>query len=141
MFELDKRLVDASHALGELPLSIVLLSRDANFPWCILVPKRDQVSEIHHLNHSDQLQLLKESQLLCSAMMEVFKPDKLNIAALGNVVKQLHIHHVARFTKDLAWPGAIWGALPAQQYQHDDLVSRIAMIRKVLAESGMTWAH
>lgn len=132
MFELDARLKNDTYALGEWPLSMVLLHRDSNFPWCILVPKRAGASEIHTLNDRDQLALFEESRLLSRAMATVFAPDKMNIAALGNVVKQLHVHHVARYVNDAAWPAPVWGAVPEKAYEDSNLRVRIEMLRSEL---------
>ncbi len=82
---------------------------DANYPWFILVPNRDNISEIHQLSADDQSQLLKESSLLAESLLESFQGDKMNIAALGNIVPQLHIHYVVRYQNDPAWPAPIVG--------------------------------
>jgi len=102
--------------LGTLDLCAVLLMPDANYPWLILVPQRENISEIYQLSEEDQQQLIRESSQISRMMVELFKPDKINVAALGNMVSQLHIHHVARFTTDAAWPAPVWGAVPAKAY-------------------------
>ena len=89
---------------------------DANYPWVILVPRREAISEMHQLDESDQLQLMRESIFVAGKMQVHFQADKMNIAALGNVVPQLHIHHIARFKDDPAWPKPVWGVLPAMAY-------------------------
>jgi len=129
MFELDPRLAKDSLTLGQFPLSFVLLSRDANYPWCILVPQREGVRELHHLDSSDRMQLLEESCALASLMERLFSPDKMNVAALGNMVPQLHLHHVARFKGDRAWPKPVWGAVDAIEYA-DDLIQDRALVLK-----------
>ncbi len=95
--------------------------RDANYPWCILVPDREDVTEIYQLTDIDQQQLIRESSQLSVAMTAVFGPDKLNIAALGNVVPQLHVHHIARYCNDPAWPAPVWGRVVAKPYSDDAL--------------------
>lgn len=132
MFELHPRLAQDAIVIGEFPLSILLLSRDANYPWCILVPKREDIFEIHHLEQDDQIQLVQESCLLAEVMTSLFDADKMNVAALGNVVRQLHVHHIARFTTDPAWPQPIWGKLPAKEYDADTLEKRIKRLQAAL---------
>jgi len=121
MFELNHQLAADTLVLGDLPLSQMLLMNDANYPWIILVPRRLNIQENYQLSHSDQQQLMKESNEVGRLMMQYFNGDKLNVAALGNIVSQLHIHHVVRFETDLAWPNPIWGAYPALKYSESKL--------------------
>jgi len=132
MFSLHPQLAKDTHILGSFPLSLLLIAKDANYPWCILVPKREGVREIHHLDEADQQQLLKESSALARGMESVFTPDKMNVAALGNMVSQLHIHHIARFKNDVAWPKPIWGLVPAKAYEPDLMESTIEQLRDAL---------
>lgn len=132
MFELDPRLEEDTVLIGEFPLSLLLLSKDANYPWCILVPKREDVFEIHHLAEDDQHQLIQESCRLAEVMASVFDADKMNVAALGNQVRQLHVHHVARFEGDPAWPNPIWGVKPYSQYTPEHLEDRLVHLRTAL---------
>ncbi|MCV6624054.1 MAG: HIT domain-containing protein [Cellvibrionaceae bacterium] len=132
-FKLDPQLADSTVVVGHFPLSLVLLSKDANFPWCLLVPKRANMTELHHLSDIDRQQYAKESGYLSEAMVALFAPDKMNMAALGNHVSQLHIHHVARFKDDVAWPNPIWGAAPAKEYDEEELRSRLSRLRSALA--------
>lgn len=106
---------------GEFTLCTLLLLNDANYPWFILVPRRENVTELHQLSTIDQQQFLKESMFLSRCLDETFRPDKLNIAALGNIVPQLHIHHIARFTTDACWPKPVWGTITATPYQKEQL--------------------
>ena len=94
MFSLDPVLEADTALIGQFDLSLVLLNRDANYPWAVLVPKRQSISEIFQLSSDDQHSLMAESSCLAEALTEIFSPDKLNIAAIGNVVEQLHVHHV-----------------------------------------------
>lgn len=137
MFILDSRLSQDTHILGAFPLSLVLLSCDENFPWCILVPQKEGVREIHHLSHQDQVQLLMESSALAQAMEACFKPDKMNVAALGNVVPQLHVHHVARFTEDPCWPKPIWGQLEPKPYEQGRLEKTKEALNQQLESSSL----
>ena len=128
--KLHSRLIEDCIPLGEFPLCMLLLLDDSHFPWFILVPKRDGITEIHQLTGDDQKQLLDESIYLSRCLEAVFKPDKLNIAALGNVVPQLHIHHIARFTSDACWPAPVWGAVAATPYAREDII----LIRQQLSD-------
>ena len=118
--------------MGFMPLSQLLLSKDANYPWLILVPQRANVTELHHLRAKDRQQLLRESMTLSDAMEELFKPEKLNVAALGNQVPQLHIHHIARYKTDPAWPRPVWGAVEPVEYPGELLEERLQAIRQAL---------
>lgn len=116
MFQLHPQLEKDTLPLGRFELCRLLLMNDANYPWFILVPERENVREVHELAASDRRQLWDESAQLSRALTTVFKPDKLNIAALGNQVPQLHVHHIVRYTHDAAWPAPVWGKVPPRQY-------------------------
>lgn len=137
MFKLHETLERDSLMVGEFDLSLVLLSRDANYPWLILVPKRPDIQEIYQLNPSDRQQLLQESCQLSEAIMALFVPDKLNIATLGNLVPQLHMHHVARYRSDCAWPGPIWGVSSPKPYNPQVLLERRDALRQQLQSCGL----
>ena len=107
--------------LADWPLCKVLLMNDSQYPWFILVPRVAGVKEIIDLSEELQITLLQESGKLSKLLQQVFSPDKLNIAALGNMVPQLHVHHIARFTTDPAWPAPIWGKLPAVPYSDEQI--------------------
>ena len=132
MFELHPRLVADTEIVGDFELCQLLIHRDANYPWFILVPKRPDVQEIYHLSEQERIQLMQESCMLAEALVDVFSPDKLNIATLGNMVPQLHMHHVVRYENDGAWPNPIWGALPAKAYEPEELIHRIDLVANVL---------
>ena len=136
MFELHPRLAQDSAVIGEFDLSLLLLSRDANYPWCILMPKCEDIYEIHHLSEEEQLQLIRESCRLSEVMTSLFDADKMNVAALGNVVRQLHVHHIARFTDDPAWPQPIWGKLPAKEYTPEEFAERVKRLQNALVGEG-----
>lgn len=108
-FALHPRLAADTTWLGDLPLCQVLLSKEALGPWLILVPRREALTEIHHLPEADQIQLMRESSAVATLLEQDYQADKINIGALGNLVPQLHVHHIARFKQDAAWPGPIWG--------------------------------
>ena len=136
MFELHPRLQADTQILGDLPLCRVLLAKDSQYPWLILVPRVADLREIHHLAPAQQQQLMQESCAVATLMEETLGPDKINVAALGNLVPQLHLHHVARFSTDAAWPGPIWGAHPAIPYQAQDLRQQADNWRARLATLG-----
>ena len=141
MFELDGRLAADTFVLGSTPLSRVLLMNDARFPWLILVPERADVSEPFDLSEADQEQLWQESMRLGGAMKAHFAADKINVAALGNQVAQLHVHHIARFHVDAAWPGPVWGVGCAVPYEAAAVQALMHELRSVLQEPlGLTGA-
>lgn len=115
-FTLDERLAKDTIVLGDLALSRILLMNDSQYPWVILVPRRVEITELFHLSESDQQQLMVESVSLTRMMADTFAAKKMNVAALGNMVSQLHVHHIARFEQDPAWPGPVWGKVPARPY-------------------------
>ena len=121
--------------IGHFPLCRVLLMNDANYPWFILVPDREGITEIYQLSDADQAQLMRESTALSKALVELFQPKKLNVAALGNVVPQLHMHHVARFETDPAWPAPIWGKVTARPYDEGALAALVARVKDALSDS------
>ena len=106
--------------------------RDANYPWLILVPDREAITEIHQLNAVDQAQLMRESVLLSRVLETLFSPDKLNIAALGNIVPQCHVHHIVRYRSDAAWPAPVWGKLPVKEYSDETLAAVVARLKQAL---------
>ena len=121
MFELHPQLAADCQLLGRFPLCLLLLLRDANYPWCVLVPGRADIREIHQLDEADQQQLMRESVLLARTMAQLFEADKMNVAALGNLVPQLHVHHIVRYRDDPAWPAPVWGRVPARAYEAGEL--------------------
>ncbi|HDZ8842659.1 TPA: HIT domain-containing protein [Aeromonas dhakensis] len=139
MFELHSRLQADTRLLGDLPLCRVLLAKDSQYPWLILVPRVANLREIHHLAPAQQQQLMQESCAVATLMEQALRPDKVNVAALGNLVPQLHLHHVARFSTDKAWPGPIWGAHPSLPYDESTLQRKAAGWRLKLANlAGFT---
>lgn len=122
--------------VGRFPLCHLLLMNDANYPWFILVPDRDDVREIYQLSTEDQGQFIRESSIVARMLTEHFDAYKINIAALGNVVPQLHIHHIARYQDDVAWPKPVWGYAPARGYQEETLSKILAIVSMVLNEEG-----
>ena len=116
-FELDPRLEADTLPLADLPLCRALLMNDVRYPWVVLVPRVASVSEVVELSQEEQAQLWQEATQLGAAMKEAFQGDKLNIAPLGNVVSQLHIHLVVRYTDDASWPAPVWGNGTPKPYE------------------------
>lgn len=120
-FELHPQLAQDCVVLGDFPLCRLLLMNDANYPWFILVPRRAGVSEYYHLSAEEQGQLMRESCFLAENLADSFAARKMNIASLGNMVPQLHIHHVVRYEDDPAWPAPVWGKAPACAYTAEQI--------------------
>lgn len=131
-FVLDPRLEADSVAVGRLPLCLVRWSRDARYPWALLVPARADVTEIHQLSDEDRRALIDECALVSSALARLVSAHKMNVAAIGNVVAQLHVHVVARFRDDDAWPRPIWGVHPPRVHEADALRARARALRDAL---------
>ncbi|WP_282876259.1 HIT family protein [Pseudomonas peli] len=132
MFVLDSRLQQDTVWVGDYPLCSLLLMNDAQYPWFILVPRREGVSELFQLDGADQLQLWQETNGLAEVLKDCFAADKMNVATLGNVVSQLHMHVIVRRREDAAWPAPVWGKHPAQPYKPEQLAVLKARLRLVL---------
>jgi diadenosine tetraphosphate (Ap4A) HIT family hydrolase len=115
-FALDSRLAASTLPVGDLALCSVLLQNDSRFPWLMLVPRRDGVVELTDLSDEDYRQLTGEIRLATRVMLELAKPDKVNVAAIGNIVSQMHVHVIGRYRSDPAWPGTVWGFGPRTPY-------------------------
>ena len=120
----------------ELALCEVRLMDDANHPWLVLVPRVADAVEIIDLEPAQRVQLTDEVDAACRALRALFKPDKLNLAALGNLVPQLHVHASARYRDDIAWPKPVWGAANARPYAPEELVARVSALRAALSAAG-----
>jgi len=130
MFALHPQLQADCIPLGRFQLCRLLLLNDATYPWFILVPERDDIREIYQLPLEDQMLLIRESSHLAQQLASHFKADKMNIAALGNVVPQLHLHHIVRYRHDPAWPAPIWGKVPPQPYG----TAAVAVLKQTLID-------
>ena len=129
-FELHPQLERDTAPFGDLPLCRALVINDATYPWLLLVPRRPNVVEILDLNEVERAQLMTEIARVADALRAVTKCDKLNVAALGNVVPQLHVHIIARFKTDAAWPKPVWGVAPPKPYSREDLHGLVTPLRK-----------
>ncbi len=132
-FLLDPQLERNTVAVGDLPLSRVLLMNDASFPWLIAVPRHAGAMEIFDLSESERAQLMSELALLAQLLKDLTGCDKINIAAIGNMVSQLHVHVVARRRDDPLWPRPVWGAQPPRPYDAAERDRLIQAIRQKIA--------
>jgi len=132
IWSLDPQLAADTVPVGGLALSRVLLANDANYPWLILVPRMPGATEITDLDPNEQMQLLAEIAAVARALKSITECDKLNIAALGNVVAQLHVHVIARRYSDAAWPKPVWGAAPPTAYSASVRDGLIGTLRHAL---------
>jgi diadenosine tetraphosphate (Ap4A) HIT family hydrolase len=123
MADLDPRLASDTLMLGRLALCRLLIMNDSTYPWFILVPDRDDLVEIHDLDEADGVLLMGEITRLSRGVSRAFRPEKVNVAALGNVVRQLHVHVIARFRHDPAWPGPVWGRSSPEPYGPEALAA------------------
>ena len=132
-WHLHPQLAEDTHPVTHFALSDLQLMDDSNHPWLILVPRVENAVEWVDLDDAQQIELTREISRACRALQSVFKPNKLNVAALGNMVPQLHVHVIARFSDDIAWPRPVWGTATAQPYSPEELVRRIEHLRAALA--------
>ena len=132
-WRLDARLADDTHPVAQWPLCELRLMDDSHHPWLILVPRVAGATELIDLSDAQQHALVREVSQASRLLREHFSPDKLNVAALGNVVSQLHVHVIARYTGDVAWPKPVWGQAAPRSYTPEALVERIATLREGLA--------
>jgi len=129
-WSLHSRLKEDTIDIGDLPLCRVLVIKDANYPWLLLVPRRHEAVEIIDLDDVEQAQLMAEISRVARALKEVTKCDKLNIAALGNMVPQLHVHVIARRSSDAAWPRPVWGVVPPLAHHAEEVQDFISALRR-----------
>jgi diadenosine tetraphosphate (Ap4A) HIT family hydrolase len=133
IFTLDTQLGRDTVFVGDLPLARIVLMNDANYPWLIAVPRHPGATELFDLGDEEQAQLMREVALISRVLKDTTGCAKINIAAIGNVVAQLHVHVVARRRDDPAWPRPVWGVLPPRPYEGAERVRLIASIRREVA--------
>jgi len=136
-WSLHPQLAQDTVPVGDMPLARVLLARDANYPWLILVPRLPGLVELIDLEENAQVQLLGEIAAAARALKTSTKCDKLNIAALGNQVPQLHVHVIARRRTDVAWPKPVWGVKPPLAYEEGQQTSLLNSLHQLLKRSGL----
>lgn len=134
MFALHPRLTADTAPVTDWPLCRVLLLDDRTYPWLVLVPRRPAIAEIGELDPADRATLIEEIARASAVLRATLSPERINVAALGNVVPQLHVHLIARFTTDPAWPRPVWGAVPASPYGAEALAAEAALWRQRLGE-------
>lgn len=134
-FQLHPRLQQDCIIIGSFELSLLLLMNDNHYPWFILVPQRADLSEIYQLNEPDRQLLQKESCLLAETLATFYLADKINIAAIGNLVPQLHLHHVVRYQTDAAWPAPVWGKFAPLPYTDEQIAEHKQLVQRAMALS------
>jgi len=132
LFQLHAKLNQDCINLGRFDLCQLLMMNDNQYPWFILVPQIDNIKEIYQLTNTDRLTLCEESNYLAENLATLYNADKMNIAAIGNLVPQLHIHHVVRYQNDIAWPAPIWGKFTAIPYAPEQITDTINRVKKQL---------
>lgn len=132
-FSLHPRLAQNCHQLGRFKLCRLLLMNDNQFPWFILVPQISGISELHQLSAEQRRKLIDESCYLAENLAVLYQGDKMNVAAIGNIVEQLHVHHVVRYRHDKAWPQPIWGKFSAVPYTPEQLNETVQRLKSRLA--------
>ena len=132
LFQLHPRLIQDCITIGRFDLCQLLMMNDSQYPWFILVPEKADITEIYQLSKADQHTLTQESSYLAENLATLYKADKMNIAAIGNLVPQLHLHHVVRYQVDQAWPAPIWGKFAAVPYTHEQMTENIDRVKKQL---------
>lgn len=131
-FELHPRLQQDCIPVGRFKLCQLLMMNDNQYPWFILVPELAGISEIYQLGDADRGLLAEESAYLAENLAQLFQADKMNIAAIGNLVPQLHIHHIVRYRTDKAWPAPVWGKFDPMPYTSPQIADRIAQLKQRL---------
>jgi len=131
-FQLHPRLKQDCIAIGRFELCQLLMMNDRQYPWFILVPERVGMQEIYQLSKTERQLLTEESSYLAENMAALYQADKMNIAAIGNIVPQLHIHHIARYQTDKAWPAPVWGKFDAVPYTERQIADNVARIKDQL---------
>ena len=130
-FKINKKFLKSSHHITDLQLCSIRLHDNSKFPWIILIPKRNKITDMSDLNSKDQILLIKEIIFVSKIMKKLFKTSKLNVEKIGNIVPQLHIHIIARSKKDSSWPLSVW-VVKGKNYSKLDLNNLIEKLRKVL---------
>lgn len=131
-FALDPRLAEDTVPVYSWELCLVRLMNERAYPWLVLIPRRAAAHEIHDLNAADRAQLMVEVNRASQALAEIYRPDKINVAALGNLVPQLHVHVIGRTRSDPAWPDPVWGKQPRTPYDEGELIGQREVLRAVL---------
>ncbi|MDD5411173.1 MAG: HIT domain-containing protein [Methylobacter sp.] len=134
-FQIHPQLQQDCITIGRFELCRLLMMNDSQYPWFILVPEKADMSEIYQLTKPDRELLTEESNCLAENLAELYQADKMNIAAIGNMVPQLHIHHIVRYQTDRAWPAPVWGKFDAVPYTEQQITANLALLRKQLGNN------
>lgn len=137
-FTLHPRLRQDCIELGRFQLCRLLLMNDNQYPWFILVPEKPEISEIYQLSETDRSLLIEESSYLAEQLCQIYNADKMNIASLGNIVPQLHIHHIVRYQKNKSWPGPVWGKFDPIPYVEAEITNIRHILNTHLSASEYT---
>ena len=140
MYHLHSRLADDTLSIGQFSLCDVRLMNDARYPWVVLVPRKEGITESYQMTLDEQQQLMRESAFVAQQLTKLVSADKMNVAALGNVVSQLHIHHIARYHADESWPAPVWGqgeSVPYQQAEAQAVIEQLALSFAELMRDGI----
>ena len=140
-FTLHPKLVDDTIEIGDLPVCRVLLMNDRQFPWLILAPRRANITELYQLKKNDLAQAQQESLLVSQVMMLHFNGERLNTGAIGNLVPQLHLHHIVRFKNDPVWPKPVWGNIKAIPYTNDELSDIKATLQHLIKDKDNSFQN
>lgn len=131
-FQLHSRLKQDCITIGRFELCLLLMMNDSQYPWFILVPERADIQEIYQLNKTERELLTEESSYLAENLAIIYKADKMNVAAIGNMVPQLHIHHIVRYRTDKAWPAPVWGKFDTVPYTEQQIADNMVYIKEKL---------
>lgn len=133
-FQLHPQLEQDCVGIGRFDLCRLLMMNDSSYPWFILVPEKDGLTEVYQLSKPGQIQLAEESSLLAENLAALYRADKMNTAAIGNLVPQLHIHHIVRYKTDRAWPAPVWGKFDRVPYTQNQIDGHIAQVKERLKD-------
>jgi len=128
-FQLHPRLQQDCITIGRFELCRLLMMNDSQYPWFILVPEISNLTELYQLDKTQREMLMEESCYLAENLAELFQADKMNIANIGNMVSQLHIHHIVRYQTDIAWPAPVWGKFAAVPYTDAQITERVSQVK------------
>ena len=137
-FKLHPDLARDGIPIGDFPLSRLLMINDAAYPWFVLVPRVPDIKDAYQLSADQHQQLTQESRALCEALMAGFNGEKMNVAALGNMTPQLHVHHIVRFNTDTAWPGPIWGVQALTAMSEAEIAARRDVMEQQFSDTEMS---
>jgi diadenosine tetraphosphate (Ap4A) HIT family hydrolase len=131
-FQLHPRLQQDCISIGRFELCRLLMMNDNQYPWFILVPEIADITELYQLDKIQRAVFMEESCYLAEQLAALFQADKMNIANIGNMVAQLHIHHIVRYQTDIAWPAPVWGKFTSVPYTNEQIMERVSQVKTQL---------